>query len=412
MTRIQPDSQYGHLRRSEQAQDRRKQALQHTKELCQNAWDTFIEENQSADAITDEQIYGLYESLYKEIEQTVSAHLLPFALFERKRFFDKINDTRKKRQLPLLPKPIIAVRPQRPKNINDFETFLYLTKAQSIVAQAFDRWQQKNAFSLLESVSWFLFSLVSFAGYNDEEILKGVYEHLEQKKPIYQMAGDLLIMPIRLLSPEYGNEVVPTENDSDEVYLTRLISIDDISRLWLLQLQRQYQTQSELPKYHQVIRRLGEYIGEDFTVNSIHKSNYLRYIAIYWQTMPDVHLDIQLVQVLTGQQKQTSLPIAQWLRYFQDIKIPNAVLSDEHVSKLVIESSNSAENSIADVKVERFRSDAVKEIRSILNSDKKQVKPQLLDLLTQNLYPNQERLVRWMIDLLTSGNKINTLKRY
>ena len=128
-------------------------------------------------------------------------------------------------------------------------------------------------------------------------------------------------MPVRLLSPEYGNEVVPTENDLDEVYLTRLISVDDISRLWLLKLQRQYQAKNEFPKYHQVIRRLGEYIGEDFSVRSIQKSNYLRHIAIYWQTMPDVHLDIQLVQVLTGQQKQTSLPIAQWLRYFQSIKI-------------------------------------------------------------------------------------------
>ena len=78
-------------------QRRRKQALQHTKELCQNAWDTFIEENQSADAITDEHIYDLYEALYDEIEKSVSAHLLPFALFERMRFFDKINDTRKKK---------------------------------------------------------------------------------------------------------------------------------------------------------------------------------------------------------------------------------------------------------------------------------------------------------------------------
>lgn len=412
MTKRQPDSLYGHLRRSAQAQGRRKQALQHTKELCQQAWDDFIKEYYSLEVITDKQIYDLYEALYDEIEKSVSAHLLPFALFERMRFFDRINDARKKRHLPLLPKPIIAVRPRRPKNINDFETFLYLSKAQSIVAQAFGRWQQKNTFSLLESVSWFLFSLISFAGYNDEKLLKEVYDHLEQKKPIYQMADDLLIMPIRLLSPEYGNEVVPTENDSDEVYLTRLISVDDISRLWLLKLQRQYQAQSEFPKYHQVIRRLGEYIGEDFTVRSIQRSNYLRHIAIYWQTMPDVYLDIQMVQVLIGQQKQTSLPIVQWLRYFQSIKIPNAVLSDEHVSKLVIESSNSAENSLTDVKVERFRSDAVKEIRSILNSDKKQVKPQLLNLLTQNLYPNQERLVRWMIDLLTSGNKINTLKRY
>lgn len=362
--------------------------------------------------ITVKQTYDLYEALYDEIEKSVSAHLLPFALFERMRFFDRINDTRKKRHLPLLPKPIIAVRPQRTKNINDFETFLYLTKAQSIVAQAFDKWQQKNTFSLLESVSWFLFSLISFAGYNDEKILKEVYDHLEQKKPIYQIADDLLIMPIRLLSPEYGNELVNTESDLDEVYLTRLIIVDDISRLWLLKLQRQYQEQSGFPKYHQVVRRLGEFTTENFTVKSIHKSNYLRHIAIYWQTMPDVHLDVQLVQVLTGQQKQTSLPIAQWLRYFQSIKTPNAVLSDEHVSKLVIESSNSTKAPLVGVKGERFRSDAVKEIRSKLNNDKRQAESQLESLLTQNLYPNQERLVRWMLDLLTSGNKTNTLKRY
>ena len=77
------------------------------------------------------------------------------------------------------------------------------------------------------------------------------------------------------------------------------------------QLQRQYQVQNEFPKYHQVVRRLGEYIGENFTVNSIHKSSYLRHIAIYWQTMPEVYLDIQIVQMLTGQQKQTSMPIDQ-----------------------------------------------------------------------------------------------------
>lgn len=408
----QLETLHGHLRRSAKAQDKRKQALQHTKEMCQNAWNAFVKEHQSLEVITDEQIYDVYEAIYNDIEKTVSAHLIPFALFERKRFFDKINEARKKRHLPLLPKPIIAVRPQRPKNINDFDEFLYLTKAQNVVAQAFDKWQQRNTFSLLESVSWFLFSLISFAGYNDEKILQEIYDYLEQKKPIYQMSDDMLVMPIRLLSSDYGNELVTTENDLDEVYHTRLIIIDDISRLWLLKLQRQHQAQNEFPKYHQVIKRLGEFIGEKFTVKSIHRSSYLRHTAIYWQTLPEVYLDIQLVQVLTGQQKQTSISIAQWLRYFQSIKTPNVVLSDEHVSKLVIESSNSTEDSLDTIKVARFRSDAVKEIRTILNGDKKQAQPQLINLLTQNLYPNQERLVRWMLDLLTSGNKINTLKRY
>lgn len=408
----QLETLHGHLRRSAKAQDKRKQALQHTKEMCQRAWNAFIKEHQSPEVITDEQINGLYEALYDDIEKSVSAHLIPFALFERKRFFDNINEARKKRHLPLLPKPIIAVRPQRPKNINDFDTFLYLSKAQSIVAQAFERWQQKNTFSLLESVSWFLFSLISFAGYNDEKMLKEIYNYLEQKKPIYQMSDDMLVMPLRLLSQDYGNEVTPIEGDLDDVYHTRLIIIDDLSRLWLLKLQRQHQAQNEFPKYHQVIKRLGEFIGEKFTVKSIHKSNYLRHIAIYWQTLPEVHLDLQLVQVLIGQQKQTSISTLHWLKYFQSIKVPNAVLSDEHVSKLVIESSNSADDSLDTIKVARFRSDAVKEIRTILNGDKRQVKPQLLSLLAQNLYPNQERLVRWMLDLLTSGNKINTLKRY
>ncbi|WP_201529377.1 site-specific integrase [Psychrobacter frigidicola] len=54
----------------------------------------------------------------------------------------------------------------------------------------------------------------------------------------------------------------------------------------------------------------------------------------------------------------------------------------------------------------------VKEIRAILNGDRKKVREQLDALLNQDLYPNQERLVKWMIDLFVSGNKISTLKRY
>ena len=412
MTKTQQDILYGYLRRSAKSQDQRKQALQHTQELCQNAWYAFVEENQYSDAITDEQIYDLYELLYKEIEQAVSAHLLPLALFERMHFFDKINEMRQRRYLPLLPKPIIAVRPQRPKNINDFDEFLYLSKAQNIVTHAFNTWQKKNTFSVLDCVSWFLFSLISFAGYKDEKTFRGIYDYLEEKKPIYQVFDDMLIIPIKLLSTDYGNEVTPIEGGSDEVYQTRLVIIDDISRLWLLKLQRQHKTQSEFPKYYQVIKRLGEFIGENFSVKSINKSSYLRHVAIYWQTLPEVYLDIQLVQVLTGQQKQTSISTSQLLRYFQSVKTPTVALSDENVSKLMIEPSNGGVGTLNTVKVERFRSDAVKEIRNILNANKKQVQPQLVNLLTQNLYPNQERLVKWILDLCINGNKISTLKRY
>ena len=87
----QLETLHGHLRRSAKAQDKRKQALQHTEGMCQHAWNAFIKEHRSSEVITDEQIYDLYEALSNNIEKTVSAHLTSFALFERKRFFDNIN---------------------------------------------------------------------------------------------------------------------------------------------------------------------------------------------------------------------------------------------------------------------------------------------------------------------------------
>jgi len=413
MTEYSPiEPLYGHERRLAKRQEQRKKALQQTKEICQDYWAAFIHESSESqlDTITDEQVYSLYEAIYKKIEQTVPAKIIPFALFERMRFFDKVNQLRKKDSLPLLPKPVIASRAQRPKNINDLDDFLYLSQAEEIVDQALSKWQQKNTFSLLDCVTWFLFTLVSFAGYNDEEVLKAIYDYLDENKLIYQIFDDMLAIPIKILSPGYGNKVVLVDEDIEEVYQTRLIFIDDISRLWLFKLQTQRQQEDGFPKYHQVIKRLGEFTNENFTVKSISKSKYLRHIAIHWQTLLEVRLDVQLVEVLTGQQSQTSVTEEHLLRYFQTIKTPKAILTDDHISRLVIESSN--EPSLEPSKTVRFKSDAVKEIRAILNDDRKKVREQLEGLLKQALYPNQERLVIWMLDLFISRNKISTLKRY
>lgn len=403
---------YGHERRTAENQEKRKKSLQQTKELCQEHWTAFINEipKSQLDVIADEQIYNLYEAIYKEIETTVPAKLIPSILFERLRFFDKVNHSRKNDGLPPLPKPVIASRAQRPKNINEFNNFSYLPTAQNIVSQAFDNWQQKNIFSLLDCVTWFLFSLVSFAGYNDEKVIKAIYEYLDKNRSIYQVFNDLLIIPIKVLSPHYGNRVILINADMEEVYQTRLIFVDDISRLWLLKIQTQRQQEKGFPKYHQVIKRLGEFTKENFTVKSTYKSKYLKGVPIYWQTLPEVRLDMQLVEVLVGQQNQTSVSEEHLLRYFRTIKTPKVIITDEHIGRLVIEASN--ETSLEPFKAMRFKSDAVKEIRAILNGDKKKVKEQLETLLNQGLYPNQERLVKWMIDLFVSGNKISTLKRY
>ncbi|WP_201530067.1 hypothetical protein [Psychrobacter frigidicola] len=206
-------------------------------------------------------------------------------------------------------------------------------------------------------MTWFVFSLVSFAGYNDEKVLKAIYGYLDENKSIYQIFDDMLIIPIKILSPDYGNKVVLIDGEIEEVYQTRLIFIDDISRLWLFKLQTQRQQEEGFPKYHQVIKRLSEFTNENFTVKSTYKSKYLKGVPIYWKTLPEVHLDMQLVEVLVGQQNQTSISQEHFLRYFQTIKTPKVIIIDEHISRLVIEASN--ETSSQPFKAERFKSDAV-----------------------------------------------------
>ncbi|SUD91829.1 site-specific integrase [Psychrobacter phenylpyruvicus] len=399
---------FGHERRSSQRKKQRQEAIEQCKILCETLWQTFCVQN-TQENISDDDINQLYDDILEQLKKCVPTKFIPFALFERKRFFEKINQKRKTLNLPPFPEPVIASRVSRPKNINDLDSFLYLSQAQEVANNAIDTWCQKNKFSLLDSISWFLFSLVSFAGYSDDKILKAIYEYMAEDKPVYQLFDDMLCLPIKIESPFYANEIKILNDSLQQLYITRLVIIDDISRLWLYKIQHQTGSDS-FPKYHQVIKRLGEFTGEGFTVKSIHKSEYLKHNSVYWQTLPKVRLDIQLVQVLLGNQNQTSITQEQLLRYFQKIKQPKAVLSNNDIEKLTIESKDELRST--DDNSQQFKSDIVKDVRSILNSDAKKIRAKLEQLLTEPLFPNQIRLVTWIIDLHTTGNKISTLKRY
>ena len=405
---------FGHERRRAKRESERKQATIQGRDICQAFWQEFMDEiegkNSDNTVISDERITQLYDDIFSTIKSQINTRYHPFALFERKRFFESVNRNRLKQGLEALPLPVIAARTQRPKNINEFEQFLYLSHAQNVVTAAIKIWQQKNKFSLTDCISWFLFSLISFGGYNDTQVIIAVYKYLKDAKPIYQIFNDILCIPLRLRSDDYANEIV-NEQDNDQVfYRSRLIIIDDVSRLWLLHLQRQLAQNELFPELHQVMRRLGEFTQDGFTIKSIAKSAYLKNISIYWQTLPSIKLDIQLVEVLTGNQKHTALSPEHWLRYFQTIKVPKVALTDEHFSQLIIEcNSQYSDDGSDNIQV---KSDIVKNIRNILNNDKQSIKSALEKLSNQSLYPNQQRLVTWMIELYMNGNKTSTLRRY
>ena len=266
-----------------------------------------------------------------------------------------------------------------PKNTNDFDQFLYLSHAQNVVKDAIKIWQQKNKFSLTDSISWLLFSLVSFGGYNNHQILTAVYHYLKEQRPVYRLGKEMLCLPIPLESEDYANEVIR----DTQFYRTRLIFIDDISRLWLLHLQRQLKQDALFPKLHQVMRRLGEFTQDGFTVKSIKNSTYLENIPIFWQTLPNVKLDVQLVEVLTDNQKHTAVTTEHWLRYFQTVKVSKVNLQDDHFSRLIIKANS---NDLAkNLGSQIFKSDIVKDIRHILNTNNRSINASQMPYLN-NLY--------------------------
>ena len=347
---------FGHERRLTERKMQRQQAIEKSKDICNNVWQDFCVNNQQ-NFINDETINQLYDDILAKLQEKIQAKYIPFALFERKRFFEKINSQRKTQNLPPFPEPIIATRVSRPKNINDLDGFLYLSHIEKVVEQAIDKWHQKNTFSLLDCISWFLFSLASYAGYSDDKLFKAIFEYVAKDKPIYQLFKDMLCLPIKIESPFYANEIIEVEDSVQQLYMNRLIIIDDISRLWLYKIQQQRQTEA-FPKYHQVIKRLGEFTGDDFTVKSIHKSQYLKYVSNYWQTLINVRLDVQLVEVLLGNQNHTFITQEQFLRYFQTIKQPQVILSNDEIEKLIILTSSEPQNTNNNIQI--FRSDIVK----------------------------------------------------
>ena len=61
---------------------------------------------------------------------------------------------------------------------------------------------------------------------------------------------------------------------------------------------------------------------------------------------------------------------------------------------------------------DNFKDDIVKVIRNILNGQKSQIQSIERFYAESPLLPNQQRLVRWLIDLTKRGNKPSTLRRY
>lgn len=427
-----PNSElFGYERRQQALKSARKvdnrHAIEISQQVCESEWQSFLNEMKVDSAegykiqVKDELIDKLYERILKQFNEQLKATQLPAAMAHRLKFFNNINKQRSKANLKPFPTPVIANIPKRPANTNDLDNFLYLETAEQIVNNALQIWQVKNSFTLLDSVTWLLFSQIVFGGYNEALIIRAVYQALKDKTTIYHVGKEQLLLPIELTSTEYANRIVRLDNDNpDEVqlYYSRWVFLNDVSRLWLVYLNTHFTESSKFPSYAECIRRLSDLVGEKFNADNFANSNFLNHINIFWQTLPNVKIDQQMVETLVGRQRHTAITFEQLLRYFSPIKIDARTKASLTITSneptIVIDQLTTSNSSAKTPDLEGdFKDDIVKVIRNILNGQKSQIVSQLARFYVESpLLANQQRLVKWLIDLAKKGNKPSTLQRY
>lgn len=416
----QKKAAHGHIRRTENRAFARNYYLDLANTICHEHYIWFCRKfdfNAKQDEVSEPKVIKLYHAINKAFEQRIPHKFLPVALFKRSLYFQAINRERKKAGLTPLPSPAVAYQPKRLNNTAGFDQFQYLVTAQKIHKQSIITWQNKSKFTTLDTLTWLLYSLIMYGGVNDATILKKVYEKINQNNAIVSLSKEMLFIPIDIESTKYANQAIKIDNSEDiQLSYSRWIFIDDISRLWLAYLLNTIQNQDKVifPKYHQCIRRLSEFVDEKFSVKNFEKSDFLKYIPIFWQTLPNCRLDEQSTQLLIGNQAHTALTTEQWQAYQQPLKNTSVCLSLSDFESLQIGSSHAPsqnKSNLIQTKATDYRSDFVKDIHKILNGRSADIIDALLSLRQQTNQINQLVLIQWMIDL-KSHNKPSTLKRY
>lgn len=427
---------FGFERRSQQLKAKRKKDNEHaikvTKEICEQEWQNFlnslhIDNDKGYRVVVNErQIDDLYVKIFDRLKSELKASQIPAGMAHRLKFFNNINKKRLQANFEPFPTPVISYQPKRPANTNDLDNFLYLEQADKLVEQAIQVWQTKNSFSHLDTITWLLFSLAVFGGYNEASILEAVYHSLKDKKPIYLMGKEQLLLPIELTSTRYANRILPPNKDDPEnvsLSYARWVFFNDISRLWLSYLHSHFPENNDtnFPSYAQCIRRLGELIDEKFTASNFAQSKFLKHINMYWQTLPNVRIDQQMVETQLGRQLHTAITFEQLVRYVSPIKSVSSAKSPVQTLQVGANKLHTSDNQIdtssdnpeLSESASIFKDDFVKVVRQILGGQKTHIVSQLEQFYAeQKLLPNQQRLIRWLIDLAKKGNKLTTLKRY
>lgn len=417
------DELFGYKRREQRREEEKKDVLVEADFICQKLWESFLKHFEvEKPEVNEESIYQLYEDIYKEFEESkyISTGLMPIALTKRLFFFNNINRERKRKGLEPLPAPTVAYQPQRPKNTAVRDAFFYLPKLQSIMKEAVQIWQTKNSFTLVDALAWLMFSLLMHGRIHSVDVLNAVYVHITTKKQLHKLADDMVYIPLDIVSKTYGNQIVDIDGSDEKIIsYSKWVFIDDISRLWLVKVNQLLEDEtSKIPSFHSCVRQLGNLTGQKFKADNLEKTDFLSYLNIYWQTLANVHIDQQLVELLVHPDTHTAISLNDWQAYLGAPQETNTTtVKNEYI---MFDRLNKPTQTLQDevaciddsVSKDKAHKNVLKDIRRALMGSRKKIKEQLEALTKIYEAPSEQGLIFWMLDLNAINKATSTLSRY
>ena len=417
------DELFGYKRREQRREEQKKDALVEAEFICQKLWESFLKNFKvERSEVSEESIYQLYEDIYKEFEESkyISIGLMPVALTKRLFFFNNINRERKLKGLEPLPAPTVAYQPQRPKNTALRDAFFYLPKLQNIMNEAVQTWQTKNSFSLVDGLAWLMFSLLMHGRIHSVDVLNAFYVHITTKKQLYRLADDMVYIPLDVVSKNYGNQIIDI-NGSDEkiISYSKWVFIDDISRLWLVKVNQLLEDEtSKIPSFHSCIRQMGKLTKEKFKLDNLEKTDFFSYLNIYWQTLSNVHIDQQLVELLVHHDTHTAISLKDWQAYLgapqksDTTTVKNKYITFDRLNKPTQTLQDEVAGIDDSVSKDKAHKNVLKDIRRALMGSRKKIKEQLEALIEIHEGSSEQGLILWMLYLNAINKATSTLLRY
>ena len=417
------DELFGYKRREQRREEEKKDVLVEAGFICQKLWESFLKNFEvEKPEVNEESIYQLYEDIYKEFEESkyISTGLMPIALTKRLFFFNNINRERKRKGLEPLPAPTVAYQPQRQKNTAVRDAFFYLPKLQDIMKEAVQIWQTKNSFTLVDGLAWLMFSLLMHGRIHSVDVLNAVYVHITTKKQLHKLADDMVYIPLDIVSKTYGNQIVDIDGSDEKIIsYSKWVFIDDISRLWLVKVNQLLEDEtSKIPSFHSCIRQLGNLTGQKFKADNLEKTDFFSYLNIYWQTLANVHIDQQLVELLVHPDTNTAISLNDWQAYLgapqetNTTTVKNEYITFDGLNKTTQDIQDEIAEIADSVSKDKAHKNVLKDIRRAFMGSRKKIKEQLEALSKIYEAPSEQSLIFWMLDLNAINKATSTLSRY